>query len=91
MLNGRRARERAFEEAEAARQQAEAARVAAAQHAREVLAAQINEAIVHTIGAQQALVRGAHPDDVLQRLQAAEDSAREALSDLEELTAVIGR
>jgi hypothetical protein len=91
MLTGRRARERALEEADAARHQAEAERAVAAQHAREVLAAQINEAIVHTIGAQQALVRGAHPDDVLQRLQAAEDSAREALSDLDEFTAMIGR
>jgi hypothetical protein len=91
MLNGRRAKERAQEEAEAAHRQAEAERAAAEQRAHEVLAAQINEAIVHTIGAQQALVRGAHPDDVLQRLQAAEDSAREALSDLAQLTAMIGR
>lgn len=72
-----------------AREQEEAERAESARRVRDTLAAAINDAIVHTVGARQALVRGAHPDDVLSRLQAAEDSAREALSDLEQLTAVI--
>jgi hypothetical protein len=90
MLSGRRAREQAEEQARERVLEA-ADRAAAAHRVHDTLAAQINDAIVHTVGAQQALVRGAHADDVLFRLRAAEESAREALSDLERLVALIAR
>jgi hypothetical protein len=82
---GRRGKARALMQA-----QVDAERAAAAERLREALSAQINDAIVHTIGAQQALVRGAYPDDILSRLQAAEESAREALTELGQLSDLIG-
>jgi hypothetical protein len=81
---GRRAKARAVMLA-----QADAERAETAERLRAALAAQINDAIVHTIGAQQAVVRGAYPDDILSRLQAAEESAREALTELGQLSDLI--
>ncbi len=84
---GRRARARLAEaaEAQAEAERAESERAETVRRLREALAAEINDSIVHTIGAAQAVVRGAHPDDVLTRLHAAEDSAREALTRLGQL------
>ncbi|HEY1488280.1 MAG TPA: hypothetical protein VGF84_19385, partial [Micromonosporaceae bacterium] len=47
-------------------------------------AAGINATIVEIVAAQQAVVRAAHPDDVLLRLTAAEDRAHTTLQDLSE-------
>jgi hypothetical protein len=47
---------------------------------RESMAASINATIVEIVAAQQAVVRAAHPDDILLRLTAAEDSAHTALT-----------
>jgi len=72
-----------------ARAQQDADRAETAERLRAALAAQINDTIVHTVGARQALVRGAFPDDILSRLEAAEESAREALTELGQLTSLI--
>jgi hypothetical protein len=44
--------------------------------------------IVEAVAVQQALVRDAHPEDVLVRMQAVEESARTASADLRRLLAV---
>jgi hypothetical protein len=75
----------------AAEADAEAARVAAAWRARsladarDVIAARITTTIVEVVAAQQALVRSAHPDDILIRLTAADDAAHAALTTLDQL------
>jgi hypothetical protein len=44
--------------------------------------------VVEAVAVQQALVRDAHPEDVLVRMQAVEESARAASADLRRLLTV---
>jgi hypothetical protein len=59
---------------------AELAHTQALDAIRESMAASINATIVEIVAAQQAVVRAAHPDDILLRLTSAEDSAHAALT-----------
>jgi signal transduction histidine kinase len=60
----------------------DAERLRVARELYDAVIAGLNEVIVEAVAAQQAVVRAAHPDDVLMRLRRAEDGAHAALSDL---------
>ncbi|HEY2794112.1 MAG TPA: hypothetical protein VGJ28_17235 [Micromonosporaceae bacterium] len=82
----RRETELSFERA-VAKEQARAEALAAVQND---LTGELNGTIVEIVAAQQAVVRAAHPDDVLLRLTAAEDSAHSSLQGLSAITAGLG-
>jgi hypothetical protein len=54
----------------------------------EIVDANLAALIVEAVAVQQALVRDAHPEDVLVRMQAVEESARTASADLRRLLTV---
>ena len=54
----------------------------------DTVTAGLNSVIVESVAAQQALVREAHPDDVIVRMQAAEEHAHTAAADLRRLLTV---
>jgi hypothetical protein len=54
------------------------------------LSGELAGVIVETVAAQQALVRGAHPDDVLVRMRAAEEHGHTATAGLRRLLAAAG-
>lgn len=54
----------------------------------ETVDANLTALIVEAVAVQQALVRDAHPEDVLVRMQAVEESARTASADLRRLLSV---
>lgn len=58
--------------------------------AQETIANGLNATIVEVVAARQAVVRQAHPDDVMLRLTAAEDNAYEAITALDRLGAAAG-
>ena len=78
----RRAVEKADADADAAEKAAGMARTEALDALRASMAGAINATIVEIVAAQQAVVRAAHPDDILLRLTAAEDQAHTALTAL---------
>jgi hypothetical protein len=67
-------------DADAAAETATLAHTRALDALRESMTGAVNATIVEIVAAQQAVVRAAHPDDVLHRLTAAEDSAHAALT-----------
>ena len=81
----RRESERAKADADAAERSAGVARAEALGAAQKSMAEEINAAIVEIVAARQAVVRAAHPDDVLLRLTAAEDQAYAALQSVPEI------
>jgi hypothetical protein len=71
------------EETAAAERATIAANRARALRARAATATEaVNAAIVEIVATQQALVRQAHPDDILVRMRAAEDAAYSSLDDI---------
>src|SRR5215831_7507949 len=64
------------------RAERDAERLRVARELYEAVTAELNEVIVESVAAQQAVVRAAHPDDVLLRLRRAEEGAHAALGDL---------
>ena len=65
-----------------------ARRQAVARGLAETVDANLAALIVEAVAVQQALVRDAHPEDVLVRMQAVEESARTASADLRRLLSV---
>lgn len=65
-----------------------ARRQAVARALAETVEANLAALVVEAVAVQQALVRDAHPEDVLVRMQAVEESARTASADLRRLLAV---
>ena len=65
-----------------------ARRQAVARGLAETVDTNLSALIVEAVAVQQALVRDAHPEDVLVRMQAVEESARTASADLRRLLAV---
>jgi hypothetical protein len=65
-----------------------ARRQAVARGLAETVDANLSALIVEAVAVQQALVRDAHPEDVLVRMQAVEESARTASADLRRLLSV---
>ncbi len=65
-----------------------ARRQAVARGLAETVDANLTAMIVEAVAVQQALVRDAHPEDVLVRMQAVEESARTASADLRRLLSV---
>jgi hypothetical protein len=63
-------------------------RQAVARGLAETVDANLAALIVEAVAVQQALVRDAHPEDVLVRMQAVEESARTASADLRRLLSV---
>jgi hypothetical protein len=63
----------------------DATRTRIARELYDAVATGLNDVIVETVAAQQAIVREAHADDVLLRLRRAEDGAHAALADLRRL------
>jgi hypothetical protein len=63
-------------------------RQAVARDLAETIDASLAALIVEAVAVQQALVRDAHPEDVLVRMQAVEESARTASADLRRLLSV---
>jgi hypothetical protein len=63
-------------------------RQAVARGLAETVDANLAALVVEAVAVQQALVRDAHPEDVLVRMQAVEESARTASADLRRLLAV---
>jgi hypothetical protein len=63
-------------------------RQAVARSLAETVDANLAALIVEAVAVQQALVRDAHPEDVLVRMQAVEESARTASADLRRLLSV---
>ncbi|HKD98418.1 MAG TPA: histidine kinase [Micromonosporaceae bacterium] len=71
-----------------ARAERDAERLRIARELQDALTAGLNEVIVETVAAQQAVVRAAHADDVLLRLRNAEEGAHTAMADLRRLVSV---
>ena len=65
-----------------------ARRQAVARGLAETVDANLSALIVEAVAVQQALVRDAHPEDVLVRMRAVEESARTASADLRRLLSV---
>ena len=63
-------------------------RQAVARGLAETVDANLAALVVEAVAVQQALVRDAHPEDVLVRMQAVEESARTASADLRRLLSV---
>lgn len=67
----------------------DATRIRIARELCDAVATGLNDVIVETVAAQQAIVREAHADDILLRLRRAEDGAHGALADLRRLLTMV--